>query len=90
MKNYNILVLNKFYFPIAIEGVQKVFGNIFSGSMIPLDIIYEQENGCANIEIIEYFTPVSDVEDWFLEAFYKIKNDISIEESLLYDSTSLK
>jgi hypothetical protein len=32
----------------------------------------------------------SDVEDWFLEAFYKIKNDISIEESLLYDSTSLK
>jgi 5-methylcytosine-specific restriction endonuclease McrA len=64
MKNYNILVLNKFYFPIAIEGVQKVFGNIFSGSMIPLDIVYEQENGCVNIEIIEYFTPVSDVKYW--------------------------
>ena len=63
--NYKILVLNKFYFPISVEGVQKTFGNIFSGSVIPLDITYEQEdNGKINLESVEYFTAVSCVKDW--------------------------
>ena len=63
--NYKILVLNKFYFPISVEGVQKTFGNIFSGSVIPLDITYEQEdNGTINLESVEYFTAVPSVKDW--------------------------
>lgn len=63
--DHKILVLNKFYFPISVENVQKTFGNIFSGSVIPLDITYEQDDdGCINFESIEYFIAVPCVKDW--------------------------
>lgn len=65
MKNYKILVLNKHYFPIAVEGVQRTFGNIFSGSVVPLDIMYEEdEQGCVDVNNIEYFNTITEVEDW--------------------------
>lgn len=65
MKSYKILVLNKYYFPIAVEGIQRTFGNIFSGSVIPLDISYEEDiNACVNLENVEYFTTVTNVKDW--------------------------
>ena len=59
MKSHKVLVLNKFYFPLAVEGIEKTFGNVFSGSVIPLDISYEMDdNNQINQEIIEYFTPL--------------------------------
>lgn len=65
MKSRQILVLNKFYFPIGVEGIEKTFGNIFTGSVIPLDISYEvSESGETNFETIEYFSTVKDVCDW--------------------------
>lgn len=65
MKNFKILVLNKYYFPVAVEEVQKVFSNIFTGSMVPLDISYEvKEDGYVDLNSIEYFTPVERVSDW--------------------------
>lgn len=65
MKAYKILVLNKFYFPIGVEGVEKTFGNIFSGSVIPLDISYEMdESGDTNFENVEYFTTVKGADEW--------------------------
>jgi len=44
VKNHKILVLNKFYFPIGVEGIEKTFGNIFSGSVVPLDVSYETDD----------------------------------------------
>lgn len=65
MKSYKILVLNKFYFPVGVEGVEKTFGNIFSGSVVPLDIIYDvDENGKTDFESIEYFTAIKGSEEW--------------------------
>lgn len=65
MKAYKILVLNKFYFPIGVEGVERTFGNIFSGSVIPLDISYEVDiYGETDFSSIEYFTAVKTVEEW--------------------------
>lgn len=65
MKAYKILVLNKFYFPIGVEGVERIFGNIFSGSVIPLDISYEVDiYGETDFSSIEYFTAVKTVEEW--------------------------
>lgn len=64
MKNYSILVLNKFYYPVGVEGIQKTFGNIFSGSVMPLDIEYEANDGHVNLEVVEYFTPVKSAKEW--------------------------
>ena len=65
MKAYKILVLNKFYFPIGVEGVERTFGNIFSGSVIPLDISYEVDiYGETDFSSIEYFTAIKTVEEW--------------------------
>ena len=65
MKSYKTLVLNKYYFPVAVEGVQKTFGNIFSGAVIPLDISYEENDDAkVNLENVEYFTTVTNVNDW--------------------------
>lgn len=65
MKSYKTLVLNKYYFPVAVEGVQKTFGNIFSGAVIPLDITYEEgDDARVNLENVEYFTTVPSVRDW--------------------------
>lgn len=65
MKNYKTLVLNKFYFPVGVEGVEKTFGNIFSGSVLPLDIVYDTKtNGDVDLESIEYFNAVKDVNEW--------------------------
>ena len=60
-----ILVLNKYYFPLAVEGIERTFGNIFSGSVIPLDISYEMtDTNTVNLENIEYFLPVHNVKAW--------------------------
>lgn len=65
LKKNSILVLNKHYFPVAVEGIQKTFGNIFSGSVVPLDIIYEEdENGNVNFENIEYFNSIATAQEW--------------------------
>ena len=65
MKSHKVLVLNKFYFPLAVEGIEKTFGNVFSGSVIPLDISYEvNDNNQINQEVIEYFTPIPNVQEW--------------------------
>jgi hypothetical protein len=65
VKQYRILVLNKFYFPIGVEGVEKTFGNIFSGSVIPLDIEYEvDENGDTDFESVQYFNAIKGAEEW--------------------------
>jgi hypothetical protein len=65
MKPYKVLILNKFYFPLAVEGIEKTFGNIFSGSVIPLDINYEMtDDNTVNLENIEYFMPVPKVKEW--------------------------
>ena len=65
MKTYKVLVLNKFYFPLAVEDVEKTFGNIFSGSVIPLDITYEMtDDNTVNLENIEYFMPIPSVKEW--------------------------
>lgn len=65
MKDRKVLVLNKFYFPVAVEGIQKTFGNIFSGSVIPLDITYETDDtNKVNLESVEYFTAVHDTKEW--------------------------
>lgn len=64
--NHKILILNKYYFPIGVEEVQRVFSNIFTGAVVPLDIVYEvDDDGNINFENIEYFNPISKVEDWF-------------------------
>jgi 5-methylcytosine-specific restriction endonuclease McrA len=60
-----ILILNKFYFPIGVESVERTFGNIFSGSVIPLDIEYEvNTDGEVNFEVIEYFNCIKDAKEW--------------------------
>ena len=65
MKPYKVLILNKFYFPLAVEGIERTFGNIFSGSVIPLDISYEMtDTNTVNLENIEYFLPVHNVKAW--------------------------
>jgi hypothetical protein len=65
VKQYRILVLNKFYFPIGVEGVEKTFGNVFSGSVIPLDIEYEvDENGDTDFESVQYFNAIKGAEEW--------------------------
>jgi 5-methylcytosine-specific restriction endonuclease McrA len=65
MKKDKVLILNKFYFPIAVEGIEKTFGNIFSGSVIPLDITYEiTDDNIINQEVIEYFIPISSTKEW--------------------------
>jgi 5-methylcytosine-specific restriction endonuclease McrA len=65
MKPYKVLILNKFYFPLAVEGIEKTFGNIFSGSVIPLDISYEMtDDNTVNLENIEYFMPIPKVKEW--------------------------
>lgn len=65
MKPYKVLILNKFYFPLAVEGIERTFGNIFSGSVIPLDISYEMtDENIVNLENIEYFLPVPNVKEW--------------------------
>jgi len=65
MKPYKVLILNKFYFPLAVEGIEKTFGNIFSGSVIPLDISYEMtDENTVNLENIDYFMPVTKVKEW--------------------------
>ena len=65
MKTYKVLILNKFYFPLAVECVEKTFGNIFSESVVPLDISYEMtDKNTVNLENIEYFVPVPNVKEW--------------------------
>lgn len=65
MKPFKVLVLNKFYFPIRTETVERTFGNIFSGSVIPLDIIYSEDDaGNVNLEEVEYFIAVQNVKEW--------------------------
>lgn len=65
MKDYKTLVLNKCYFPIGVEGVEKTFGNIFSGSVTPLDISYEvDDSGDTNFEVVEFFAAVKGAEEW--------------------------
>ena len=66
MKDTKVLVLNKFYFPIAIEDVQTIFGDIFSGSKIPLHIEYEvdRENKTVNLESIDYFVAIDNIDEW--------------------------
>ena len=65
MKLYKVLILNKFYFPLAVEGIEKTFGNIFSGSVVPLDISYEMtDENTVNLENIEYFVPVPNIKEW--------------------------
>lgn len=65
MKAHKILVLNKFYFPIGVEGIEKTFGNIFSGSVTPLDISYEtNDDGDIDFESIEYFSAVHGPDEW--------------------------
>jgi hypothetical protein len=65
MKVYKILVLNKFYFPLSVESHEKIFGNIFSGTVIPLDITYEvEEDNSVNLENIEYFVPIPTAKEW--------------------------
>ena len=65
MKNHKILVLNKFYFPIGVEGIEKTFGNIFSGSVVPLDVSYETDDkGDILFENIEYFATVKGADEW--------------------------
>lgn len=65
MKPYKVLILNKFYFPLAVEGIERTFGNIFSGSVIPLDISYEMtDDNTVNLENIEYFMPIPKVKEW--------------------------
>jgi 5-methylcytosine-specific restriction endonuclease McrA len=65
MKAHKILVLNKCYFPIGVEGIEKTFGNIFSGSVTPLDISYEVDgDGNTDFESVEYFSAVKNAEEW--------------------------
>lgn len=66
MKDTNVLVLNKYYFPIAVESVQTIFGDIFSGSKIPLHIEYEfdRETKTVNLENIDYFVAIDDINEW--------------------------
>lgn len=66
MKDTKVLVLNKYYFPIAIESVQTIFGDIFSGSKIPLHIEYEfdAETNSINLENVDYFTAIPDIQEW--------------------------
>lgn len=65
MKNHKILVLNKFYFPIGVEGIEKTFGNIFSGSVVPLDVSYETDDkGDILFENIEYFAAAKGADEW--------------------------
>ena len=65
MKSYKTLVLNRYYFPVGVEGVQRIFNNIFTGSVVPLDIEYEiNESGNVNLESVEYFSTVNRVGDW--------------------------
>lgn len=65
MKAKPILVLNKHYFPVDTGEVRDVLGNIWSESMFPLDIYYdEDENGCINLENISYWNVVKNAEEW--------------------------
>jgi hypothetical protein len=65
MYSTKILILNKFYFPIGVEGLEKTFGNIFSGTVYPLDVEYEvSSTGEINFEVIEYFNTVKVLADW--------------------------
>lgn len=66
MKETKVLVLNKYYFPIAVESVQTIFGDMFSGSKIPLHIEYEFDanNQSVNLENVDYFIAVSDIDEW--------------------------
>jgi 5-methylcytosine-specific restriction endonuclease McrA len=65
MKETQVLVLNKYYFPIAIESVQTIFGDIFSGSKIPLHIEYEvNSDNTVNLENVDYFTAIPDINEW--------------------------
>lgn len=60
-----ILVLNKYYYPIAIGERNDIFVNIWSGSMSPLDVHYEEdEHGCIDPENISYYTVVHGPKDW--------------------------
>ncbi len=65
IKDNKILVLNKYYFPIAVGELEKTFGNIFSGTVYPLDINYElDEDGNVMFDSIESFTAITDVDEW--------------------------
>lgn len=70
MKDIKVLVLNKYYFPIAVENVQTIFGDIFSGSKIPLHVEYEfdRESKCVNLENIDYFVAIPDINEWLMLA----------------------
>lgn len=64
-KNTPILVLNKHYFPVDVGDVRDVIGNIWSGSMHPLDIYYdEDDHGCIDEENISYWNVIRGPEDW--------------------------
>ena len=65
MKYNKVLILNKFYFPIGVETIEKTFSNIFSGSVFPLDIEYEvSDDGVVNFEKVETFTAVKSTKEW--------------------------
>lgn len=65
MKSQNILVLNKFYFPVGVETIERTFSNIFSGSVFPLDIAYEvDDDGNVNFNVVESFIAVRSVDEW--------------------------
>ena len=57
--------MNKYYVPIAVSDHRDVFGNIFSESMYPLDITYEEdENGEINLESMSYCNVVKGPNAW--------------------------
>lgn len=60
-----ILVLNKYYYPIAIGERNDIFTNIWSGSMSPLDVHYEEDsNGCIDHNNISYYTVIHGPKEW--------------------------
>lgn len=62
--NDNVLILNKYYYPVMSQRVEKAFCNIFTGSIIPLDISFEEENEEVILNKIKNFIPVHSVAEW--------------------------
>lgn len=64
MKNTNVLILNKYYYPIMAQRVEKAFCNMFTGSIIPLDISFEEVQNDIKFNKISNFVPIYSIQEW--------------------------
>lgn len=59
-----ILVLNKHWFPVGTADTKATFGNIFSGVVHPIDVVYEEDENGDPTDKISYMSAVKNLDEW--------------------------